>query len=330
VKNKIISIILVLPIILICGIIDSSQADANFLAFALAKITLKVVDEKNIPVDNANVHIGFRVYTKGGWASTAKSVAGQTNKKGLFDGWALANNFVAFTINKGGYYESTGDFKFKETSLGRWEPWNPEIIVVLRKIENPVPMYARDTKMSKLRIPASNKAIGFDLMEFDWISPYGKGKHADFYFKLTGNYVSKNEYDMQLVLSFQGKYDGIQVIEEDRSSGSVFKLPRLAYEAGYKKEKVLYWKEGPKQKTETNFVRNNNNYIFRVRSEEKNDKLFRAIYGKILGDIEFYPDSENSADIIFKYYLNPDFTRNLEFGENLFKDLTDLERVGIQ
>lgn len=297
---------------------------------SIAKVTLKVVDEDGNPIQNAKVGVGFRIYTQGGWGSKEKGVDGVTDKQGIFSTSALADDYVGFYANRDGYYESEGHYKFKERSLGRWEPWNPELKVVLRKIINPVPMYARDTKKSGLKIPVSNKAIGFDLIEFDWLSPYGKGKYADFYFKLSGTFVSKSEYNMQLVLSFKEKYDGIQVVEEDRSSGSVLKLPRFAYETGYNKERMLYWKEGPKQKTETNFVRNNNNYIFRVRSEEKDGKFYRAMYGKILGDIEFYPESKNSADIVLKYCLNPDYTRNLEYGGNLFKNLPDFERVGIQ
>jgi hypothetical protein len=59
------------------------------------------------------------------------------------------------------------------------------------------------------------------------------------------------------------------------------------------------------------------------------------MYGKILGDIQFYPINSNSAKIIFKYYLTPDYTQNIEYDplQNLFLNLRDrrsLEWVGLE
>ena len=74
-----------------------------------------------------------------------------------------------------------------------------------------------------------------------------------------------------------------------------------------------------------------NNYIFRIRSEEEDGKLVKALYGKIHGDIRFDPREGKAGAISFKYYLNPDYTRNLEFDpkRNLFKNLKSFERVGL-
>lgn len=56
------------------------------------------------------------------------------------------------------------------------------------------------------------------------------------------------------------------------------------------------------------------------------------MYGKILGHIGLTAIFSETAEIYFKYYLNPDYTRNLEFDpkQNLFKNLPDRERVGIK
>jgi len=37
------------------------------------------------------------------------------------------------------------------------------------------------------------------------------------------------------------------------------------------------------------------------------------MYGKIKGKIEFEPRRSKTAKIYLYYYLNPDYTRNLEF-----------------
>ena len=53
------------------------------------------------------------------------------------------------------------------------------------------------------------------------------------------------------------------------------------------------------------------------------------MYGKILGDIGFDPAFQKTIDLRFTYYLNPDYTRNLEYDrtKNLFDKLPSLERV---
>jgi hypothetical protein len=56
------------------------------------------------------------------------------------------------------------------------------------------------------------------------------------------------------------------------------------------------------------------------------------MYGKIHGEIKFDPRGSKTALLGFKYYLNPDYTHNLEFDptKNLFTDLKRGERVGIR
>ena len=143
---------------------------------------------------------------------------------------------------------------------------------------------------------------------------------------MTSTYNSDVAYDSKLELTFPNKLDGIQLIKEDRTVGSDFKLPRLAPETGYQ-NKLIRSRSRIPGKSGENDQKEDNNYIFRIRSEEKNGKLVRAMYGKIQGDIFIHPPTS----IYFKYYLNPDYTRNLEFNpnNNLFKGLSSLEDVGL-
>jgi hypothetical protein len=225
---------------------------------------------------------------------------------------------------------SYGDYRFTEEKLGNWAPWNPEVTVVLKRIEKPVPMYARDTEMSRLDLPAVGQPIGFDLIEYDWVAPYGKGKHADIVFMLDKKYIKDNDFECILTMTFSNTLDGILLVKENRSSGSTFKLPRYAPKTGYSSKLVRTVKSTPGQPIQFNFEEDNN-FIFRVRSEKKNGKLFRAMYGKIQGDIKFEPRGSKTAQIGFKYYLNPDYTVNLEYDttHNLFENLKTTERVGL-
>lgn len=291
---------------------------SNALAKSFAKITLKVVDENGTAIEGARVGMSFTIFTKGGWDSKTKEAAGTTDSSGIYSESAYADNDIGFNVTKNGYYQSFGDYKFKESNLGRWEPWNPEIKVVLRKVGNPVPMYARDTSSMHpvLEIPVNSKAIGFDLMESDWVSPYGKGKHSDMFFRLDRKFVSRDDFEGTLTITFPNKYDGIQLVKYDRKRGSNFKLPRIAPEDRYQSKLVRTFSNKPGEPYKRS-AEEDNNYFFRVRSEEKDGKFFRAMYGKIHGDIQFDMRGYKTAELVFKYFLNPDFTRNLESGKNL-------------
>lgn len=299
-------------------------------AFALmdtAKITIRVVDESGNPVENANVGIGFGENSR----RHEIPVDGYSMADGTFSAAESCNGYIGFTVTKKGYYESIGRYLFMNKSLIRWEPWNPEITVVLRKIEKPVPMYARDTRQSQIDVPVVGKDIGFDLMLFDWLPPYGKGQVADFYCNLAISRRGTRDFEYRLNITFPRQFDGIQNVEEDLMQGSEFKLPRFAPENGYDKEVKVFVDKKPQGASSSSY-KENKSYIFRVRSEVENGKLKKALYGKIIGDIRLGLKEQGTAKLYFKYYLNPDYTRNLEFDpkRNLFLNLPDYERVRIK
>ena len=292
----------------------------NVFSRSFAKVTLKVTDESGKVIKEAKVGMSFTIFTKGGWASETKEISGYTDAAGNFTASAFADQLMGFNVTKSGYYQSFGDYVFKESSLGRWEPWNPEIVVVMRKSENPVPMYQRDTssRHPDFDIPVIGKPVGFDFMESDWVSPYGKGKHPDLFFRLDRKFVSNDDFEGTLIITFPNKYDGIQLVKYDRKSGSNFKLPRFAPENGYQPELVRTFSKKPGEKYKKT-GEEDNNYFFRVRSEEKDGKFLRAMYGKIHGDISFDLRFSKTATIVFKYFFNPDYTRNMESGRNLLR-----------
>src|SRR6266540_1590030 len=199
-----------------------------------AKITVKVVNEEGKPIDSAKVGITFEVPKGTTQGIKNVTIEGLTNNEGVMTATHKTIDRIGFGAIKDGYYKSLGEYRFSPKERGKLQPWNPEVIVVLRKIENPVPMYARNTHMTLITLPAVDKAIGFDLMEYDWVSPYGKGKQADFIFKYTATYTKEDDFSKKLEVTFPNKFDGIQLVKEDRRQGSMLKLPRLAPENGYK------------------------------------------------------------------------------------------------
>jgi len=291
----------------------------------VAKISLKVVDEEGRPLEGAKIQLCFY-----GGCLTNDATNGVTDKNGLFSAIGSSKDGeTGGVVNNEGYYNSAFGHDFFVKSSGMWQPWNKQIKVVLRPIVNPVPMYVRNRTF---QLPAINTDLGFDLMRADWLPPYGTGAQRDFIIHVDRTYTDYDNFDATLTISFLNKYDGIQLIKDNRgvdfSVGSVFRLARQAPLEGYQPKLVKRVSSGSygfrAAKEE------DNNYIFRVRSEVEDGKLKRAMYGKILGDIRFGPIGGNGG-FELHYYLNPDYTTNLEFDpkKNLFTNLPEVEGVGL-
>jgi len=309
--------------VMFAAVITLFSVDTSFAFMNQAKITVRVIDEAGKPVENVKVGIGFG---KG-------DADGLTNSEGRFSGAANCNGHIGFNAVKPGYYMSIGTYEFNygKKSLTRWEPWNPEVTIVLRRVENPVPMYARDTKESTLIIPVTGKDVGFDLIMYDWVKPYGHGKVADILCNLNVRRSDRDDFEYNMKISFPGQFNGIQSFEEDLLHGSEFKLPRFAPVDGYKKEVKAFIDRKPVGASKSSFNQNVH-HVFRIRSEVEKGKLKKAVYGKIIGDIHIGTKKEGTAYLYFKYYLNTDYTRNLEFDptRNLFLNLPEREQVRIK
>jgi hypothetical protein len=299
------------------GVAATSLAVAAVTAtkYPQAKITFKVIDEERRPVEKAEVAIGFEVMSAKYFGNEIIPVSGQTTDSGEFTGSAQADLSLGFTVKKPGYYSSSGTYDFKEAVADKWQPWNPTVEVVLKKVGTPIAMYA---KKVDLAMPAFDVAIGFDLMIGDWVSPRGKGKTPDLVFTAHLQQRNKRDYDYELVVTFSNPADGLQPFDAPQFYGSKMKSPRFAPQNGYLSE----WKQLRKRAPGTAEVSNvsqSRNYLFRVRTVvDNNGSVVSALYGKIYGDF-----------LRFTYYLNPTPNdRGLEFDAqgNLFANLSDLEK----
>lgn len=294
-------------------------------AIGMAKLVIKVVDEGGKPMEGAKVELQFQ-----GGGLEKDATRGETDDQGIYSSSGYSSDGVTGGgVDKDGYYTSVFHHDFYRKNLGMWQPWGKELTVVMRPIVNPVPMYVRNRWFE---IPEVGKEIGFDLMKADWVIPYGQGTTADFIFKVDRRYGSNIDFDATLTLTFSNPYDGIQLFKDDGGGdfnvGSWFRLPRTAPNAGYEPKlvKSLSTKS-------PDFYANNpddDNFLFRVRSEVDGEgKLKRAMYGKIRGAVLVEPRSSKTGKIKMYYYLNPDYTPNLEFEpqRNLFISLPSNENV---
>jgi hypothetical protein len=302
------------------------------MALPTAKATILVVDEYGMPLEGVNVGLGFSIPKKEGWGSKSSGTRGFTDKDGLFTASGSTEQILRYGAKLSGYYPSRYEFReFTSVSgiLGfrKWQPWNPTLKVVLKKIKNPIAMSAYHTDW--IEIPKNDEFIGYDLVKHDWVSPYGKGITSDFLFRLDKDIRSNQDYDAYLTLKFLDPLDGIQSALVGKEQGSAY---RLAYEAprrGYLN--TLKQHEYSRENQSLPMIyKSGQNYYFRIRSNGDTDN---SLYGKIHGNIEFSRFGYSNGAIRFTYYLNPskDDT-NIEFDpkRNLFKKLKDSTRKVIE
>jgi hypothetical protein len=237
-----------------------------------------------------------------------------------------------------GYYWSKGDrICFTDTEAGKWKPWNPTVELLLKKIVNPIPMYAKKVGVHKKdggqTALKTLEAAGYDLEKGDWVLPFGKGETSDFIFRLetepkrTAQNKFKHDvelFDAKFTLSFSNVGDGIQAVT---GSPSALRLSRVAPDRGYEPSLLRRnYRTKPDEPIHSE-IKENRNYFFRIRTRmDEQGNIISALYGKIHGDIEW----GHGGWVRFVYYLNPTSNdRNMEFDptKNLFKKLTSLEEV---
>lgn len=289
---------------------------------ATAKVTLSVVGDDGQPVSDYPVNAGFYAGDK---------YQGLTDTNGLFTMEGRAVHWeVNWTLQKEAYYRSQVQYEFKGgIKDDKWQPWNPVVTAVVRRVVNPIPMFM---KRVEAKIPVENAPFAFDLQSGDWVAPYGSGFVSDLIFQVTRRVTSPNDYEGTLHLTFTNAFDGIQQTE-GMIMDSAFPFPRLAAAAGYEAEYIYSHGNDPIKGYFGALVDDPKKYyLIRVRSVlDIEGKLKEALYGMLAGDIELTGvASADSVRIAFMYYLNPTPNdRNMEFDpkRNLFTDLPVGEQV---
>jgi hypothetical protein len=278
------------------------------------KVTLRVVDESGQPVAKAKAEVE---YIKPGTSGTALRLDGLTDTNGQFSATERSWGRLYLHVSKTGFHSANSLYDIGASATVRYEPWNPTITLLLKKIGQPIAMYA---KAVRTHVPDLDKAVGYDLMVGDWVGPFGKGINADINF--TGHFDKHDDgaSDFTLTVSFPNAGDGIQefsIPESEKSSE--LRSPHEAPADGYQPQWVQYDNRKPNTKIKTNRDLNRN-YFFRVRTKlDEKGNVVSARYGKIYGDF-----------MTFTYYLNPTPNdRNIEFDpkQNLIHNLKSDESV---
>ncbi len=307
--------------VLFFGLVAAGTATnvvANNFELPAAKVTVRVVDENEKPLVNANVWLSF----KDRLTRNDKNVRGFTDVEGLFTGEGGCDiSGIGCGITKEGYYSGGAPIpKFHELDevQNRWKPWNETYTVTLRSINKPIALYA---KTVHTQIPALNQPCGYDLEKGDWVSPYGNGITKDFIFTVHQEWRDSYDYDLQGEITFRNPSDGVQNVPEPVVRYSEFKWTREAPISGYESKQELrnaWFSSSSGKKPIRSFKSPDvwDGYFFRVRTVEQNGQIVSAHYGKIRGGIAIYPNGPKPK-IVFTYYFNPTtLDQNLEWTRN--------------
>jgi len=317
------------------------------VAYPTAKISIQVIDSAGNPIEGANVGIGFEKAKSQGWGVDPYGYTGLTDSDGIYTAEGETGPRITYAVTKDGYYRTSGIYSnFTDVTgiLGfrKYEPWNPTVDIVLKKINNPIPMYAmkRNNLLPEYRliVPELDKYIGYDLIENDWVVPHGQGVHRDILFKVEVNRArSPLDYDVKLTAKFSNEGDGLLYYKpSDKNGQSAMRFPHHAPTSGYQSELIKHEVSAPDVMMSAGVGRPHydNNYFFRVRTKlDKEGNVVGGMYGKIHGDISVANQAwlhEQEPQIEFTYYLNPnDNDTNIEFdtSRNLFKGVAELYQV---
>lgn len=289
---------------------------------AKAKITLRIVDSKGVPVTDALVGGGFYNHDDKGPLFEER-----TNMKGevTLEGSCVGD--LNFGVIKNGYYNTETTYWFFKSYFdcvksGRWIPWNPTIEVVLKEKRKPIALYTRCFE----KVFPKNEPVGFDCVLADFIAPFGKGQNADFILlyesEVPSRHATLREWGYQTnSLAIVAPTGGFITKEKDLFSCLVsdYEAPLKGYE-----NTIYYEYKRAGAKIVSNKKLNTDEYLFfHTRATyDVNGEIRDAYYGKIYAFA--YAESlgiENTATLRISYYLNPTpGDTNLEFdGEtNLF------------
>jgi len=290
------------------------------------RFTVHVVGEDGEPLAGVKTSVIFHP-TGHHDQFTQVDVVSNVNGNFTAQGFSHDGTFaVGELLNKDGYYASGVLIPHftKTDDLGHWLPWGQTYTTMMRKIGDPIPMYAR---IVDINIPAVGQPCAYDLEAGDWVAPYGKGLTADFVFTLQRQWQAFNNFDVSVVITFPNSGDGIQETQLPAEfADSQFKWPRVAPEDGYQPSLLLRVADSPTTGLQGNIgdKNSNNRYFFRVRAVESDGNVSSALYGKISEGIELAPNSSKTCGIHLAYYLNPTPNdRNMEYDvqKDLFKNL---------
>lgn len=271
-------------------------------------LSIKVVDDKGIPVAGANMRGYLNDPRK--HDDCGKVYNSTTGLDGICKNWGLVYTFTECSVTKDGYYPTRYHLKLKNE-----DEYVNELTMILKKIRNPIAMQVRS---SDIILPGVEKYYPFDLNVSDWVEPYGNGKKAHIYIYYLGHF--KDLFTGTSILRIKAGDDsaGLQIAEFDEYSK--FKSMYFAPTTNYTNVIEFVTQETREDIIKDTKLKNSQYLIFKVQNST-NSTMYN--YGKIYHPFKYGKNRESGKYMLhFTSYYNPTpGDRNLEFDskQNLIK-----------
>jgi hypothetical protein len=285
---------------------DSPDVKAAKRNGAEAKISLRVVDSRGIPVSGADILVAF--VHRG-----QHPVRGKSDAIGFFTASHLSESDAHFHVSKEGYYKTFRNYWFYREGKpcakdGRWIPWNPTLEAVLKEKRKPTDLVS--VPSIKILLPKGIR-VGFDCKEQALVAPYGTGAVSDFFLTYTSNGRERSNLGKNLVLSFN---EGCGAIVLRKDVYSRFVSLHEAPETGYLREISLSFKRTPTTIEKNTRIADDSYLVIRSRYETSADgKTLSSLYSKFYKFVFDESADGKTGYMLFQYYYNPvNNDRNLE------------------
>lgn len=283
---------------------------------AKAKITLKVIDSKGVPVAGALVGGGFYNHDDKG-----PRFEERTDEKGAVTLEGTCVGDLNFGVIKEGYYNTGTTYWFFKNYFdcvknGRWIPWNPTVEIVLKERRNPIKLIAKSVDFN---LPLKNTEYGVDLLMGELVSPAGKGQVADIGVKCWGDkpYPPSRNFTNEMLFVSASSDGGF--IRKRKDTWSEFLSDYEAPVTGYSTNFHLSTKRSEAKIFENIELSESDYLIFKLTRGNDDGGGKHSWYGKLCGPLIYgiKTNDREGAGIKFTYYLNPvPDDRNLEDEKN--------------
>lgn len=222
-------------------------------------VKVVVNDEDGHPIKDAPAQVRFPMLGK---AEQHKNTDSEGRAEFTFTSWPgpcvdvlVGTGYAPVQVGGASYHAFRGigyTMNPKADALNRYEPWGPEVTLILKKVRNPVPLDCVFRHMVKFNAGVGAE-MGYDFLAKDWVSPYGQGKVTDAYIRvdtLDGKVPEKrHEFirmnNLRISVRFPNDGDGMikfphfmgtPVSIPYRNAGSVLWHAHEAPESGYVRE----------------------------------------------------------------------------------------------
>lgn len=302
--------------------------DLCHLSGAEATLAFEVRDENGVPLPGVNISAAFSVPSPKmlSWEADVDftTVENETDGEGRCLATAKTSSFCNWKASLGGYYGSSGtvyaESRFSKDAArrGKWTERAIPVPVTLKKKKRTVANGI--SRKAAVYVPFSDSPVEYDLLEGDWVAPFGKGITGDLAFFFPDAQkepdAASRDAPQSLVISTP---DGAGLFVDVWNAHDSLPWRTVAPECGYVES--LEFVRNPDGKSfsygDGKRFGKGSYLVFRSRCRaDAGGNADSALYGKIDPGMRFgwAPREKGAGSLVFRYSVNPEpGDRSLEF-----------------